>query len=211
MPRTAVGTPVALAQRTNRVLRPRDAATVYAHPRAELARLIRTGAAIRLANGYAALTPPAQLGDPAWLPELNAAALAIAQADYGKDAVALMGVSAARHHGAIPRAIAVAVVAVPKQRPPLHSEVGLVLFSRREFGNLDVERIETGLGSGWVTTVEQTMLDLAHRPGLGGLAPTEVDQAIRSLAARADRALLADLATAQHRPTALRHIQALEV
>lgn len=204
--RTAVGVPPALAQRRNRVLRPRDAADVYAHPRAELARLVRIGAAVRLASGYVALTPQGRLGDTSWRPELNAAALGIAQADYGLDATALMGVSAARHHGAIPRALAVAVVAVPKQRPALKSEIGTVFFSRRDCGRLDLERVDTELGSGWITTIEQTALDLAARPDQASLPTAEIDQALRSLAFRADPALLAELAAAQHRPAALRRV-----
>jgi hypothetical protein len=204
--RTAVGVPPVLAQRRNRVLRPRDAAGVYAHPRAELARLVRIGAAARLASGYVALTPQGRLGDTSWRPDLNAAALGIAQADYGLDATALMGVSAARHHGAIPRALAVAVVAVPKQRPALNSEIGTVYFSRRDCGRLDLERVDTELGSGWITTIEQTALDLAARPGQASLPTAEIDQALRSLALRADPALLAELAAAQHRPAALRRI-----
>ena len=36
----SVTVPVALARRTNQVLRPRDAADVYVNPRAELSRLV---------------------------------------------------------------------------------------------------------------------------------------------------------------------------
>lgn len=209
MARMAVAVPPALARRANQVLRPRDAQDVYAHPRPELARLVRTGAAVRLAPGYLALVPRTRLGDSTWRPELEAAALGITQADYGRDAVALMGLSAARYHGAIPRALAIAVIAVPKQRPTLNTAVGQVVFSRRDCARLDVERIETELTSGWVTTVEQTLLDLAARPGLGGLPATEVQQAIRQLAARADVTLVAELAAAQRRPAALRTLQPL--
>ncbi|MEO3857220.1 type IV toxin-antitoxin system AbiEi family antitoxin [Acrocarpospora sp. B8E8] len=209
MIRTAIGVPPALARRANQVLRPRDAQDVYAHPRPELARLARTGAAIRLAPGYLALVPRVRLGDPDWRPELEAAALGIAQTDYGRDVVALMGLSAARYHGAIPRALAIAIVAIPKQRPLLNTAVGRVVFSRRDCSLLDVERVDTELTSGWVTTVEQTLLDLATRPGLGGLPEEEVRQAIRQLAARADIASLTELAVAQRRPGALRSLQPL--
>jgi hypothetical protein len=153
-----------------------------------------------------ALTPQGRLGDTSWRPDLNAAALGIAQADYGLDASALMGVSAARHHGAIPRALAVAVVAVPRQRPALNSEIGTVYYSRRDCGRLDLERVDTELGSGWITTIEQTALDLAARPDQASLPTAEIDQALRSLALRADPALLAELAAAQHRPAALRRV-----
>jgi hypothetical protein len=68
------------------------------------------------------MIPQHRLGDSTWTPDLHTAALGIGQADYGTGAVALMGVTAARLHGAIPRALAVAVVAVPKQRPGVGAE-----------------------------------------------------------------------------------------
>lgn len=74
---------------------------------------------------------------------------------------------------------------------------------------LDVERIETELGPGWVTTVEQTMLDLAARPALGGLARADIEPAIKALAVRADWALVEELAKTQRKPGALRAIKEL--
>jgi predicted transcriptional regulator of viral defense system len=207
MARTAVGVPPALARRADRVVKPADAAEIYAYPRVEFARLAKLGALKRLATGYYALVPANRIGDDRWKPELEAAALGIAKADYGTTDVALMGVSAARHHGAIPRALGVAVVAVPKQRPVIQTEVGRVVFVKRDVRKLDVERIETELGPGWVTTVEQTLLDLAARPELGGLARADVDQAIKALRAKADERLLEDLAKAQRKPGALRAIK----
>ncbi|HCT75366.1 MAG TPA: hypothetical protein DGG94_02795 [Micromonosporaceae bacterium] len=209
MARTAVGLPPALAKRGDRVLRPADAANVYAHPRAELARLVQLRAARRIATGYYALTPQRRIGDLRWKPELDAAALGIARADYGVDAVALMGVSAARYHGAIPRALGVAVVAVPKQRPTLHTDLGRIIFVKRDVTRLDVERIETELGPGWVTTVEQTILDLAARPKLGGLAEQDVKAAIRAMATRTDWSLVERLASEQHKPSALNEAKRL--
>lgn len=207
--RTAVGVPPKLAQRRNRVLRPKDAAGVYAHPRAELARLARNHAAVALATGYYALVPMHRLGDPAWKPAVDAAGLAIAQADYGVDAVALVAVSAARHYGAIPRALGISVVAVPKQRPAMSTISGRVIFTRRDVSVLDVQRISTELADGWVATPEQTLLDLARHPNLGQLAPMEIDEAIRALAQQADLAAVEELATAQHHPGALRRIRSL--
>ncbi len=207
--RKAVGVPPALFQGTNRVLRPKDITDVYAHPRGELARLTHTGAVRRLATGYYALAPQHRLGDPRWRPGLHAAALGVAQADYGAEAVALMGGSAARYHGAIPREMASAVVAIPKQRPPLRLEGGEVVFVCRNIARLDVERVSTELGTGWVTTVEQTMLDLADRPTLGGLTEQTTVEAIQALAIRADRELLIRLVHAQHKPAALHRIHEL--
>jgi predicted transcriptional regulator of viral defense system len=203
MPRTAVGVPPELTRRRNQVLRPRDAASVYAHPRAELARLTRTGALRHIATGYYVLSPPDRWGDDRWIPDVNSVALGIAQVDYGPD-VALMGISAARLHGAIPRALAVAIVAVPKQRPALDTDAGRIVFVKRDATRLDIERIDTPLATGWVTTIEQTLIDLAARPTLGGLAEQDSVEAIRALASRADWDLVRQLARDQHKPSAAR-------
>jgi predicted transcriptional regulator of viral defense system len=191
------------------VFRPRDLVGIYAHPRAEVARLVRNGAVRQLATGYYTLVPQHRLSDRGWTPDLHAAALGIAQADYGIAPVALMGVSAARLHGAIPRALAVAVVAVPKQRPALHIDKARVVFVARDVQRLDLERTTTELGTGWTTTVEQTLLDLAARPTLGGLTTTDTQEAIRALATRADWAEVERLAAQQHRPGALRTARSL--
>jgi len=175
----------------------------------QLARLAQAGVTRHLATGYYALVPHRRLADPTWQPDLHAVALGIAQADYGTDAVALMGISAARCHGAIPRALATAVVAVPKQRPALRTEVGQVLFPERDVTRLDVERIDTELTVGWITTIEQTLLDLAARPTLGGLTPDAATEAIHALITRADAGLLAELARDQHKPAAWRRIRQL--
>jgi hypothetical protein len=207
MARTALGVPPALARRGNRVLRPRDAANVYVNPRAELARLVDNGVAHRLTTGYYALTPQRRLGDRGWRPELNAAAFAMAQADYGTDGAALMGIGAARLHGAIPRALAVTVVAVPKQRPTLTTTAGRIHFVRRDLARLDLERATTELTTGWVTTVEQTLLDLAARPELGGLPEQDRVEALRALWARADHGICEELAGAQRKRAALRWVE----
>lgn len=54
-----------------------------------------------------------------------------------------MGLSATRRYGAIPRALAVAAVAVPKLRPRLElvDRTAAVLFVRRDTGRLDAERL----------------------------------------------------------------------
>jgi hypothetical protein len=95
------------------------------------------------------------------------------------------------------------VVAVPKQRPALDTRVGRVIFIKRAVERLDLERIETTLTTGWVTTPEQTLLDLADRPALGGLTETDLTDALRALARQADWAQVADLAGRQHKPSAL--------
>lgn len=139
-----------------------------------------------MAYGYYVVPPPERALDPKWRAEVEAVALALAVADYGPDRVALMGVSAARRHGALPRAVAVGVVAVPLQRPALATSFGPVVFVERDITSLGVEPDVTGLVTGFVTTVEQTLLDLADRPTLGGLHARAVGEAISALSFRAD-------------------------
>lgn len=205
--RRAVGLPTALAGVPFGVIRPKDAATVYSQPRPEFRRLTRRGVLHRLAAGYFAVVPSPYREGP-WQPTIEAAAYGIAAADYGPDAAVLMGLSAARMLGAIPRALAIAIVAVPKQRPPIHlaDRHGLVLFVRRDPDKLDAERIPTELGPALVTGAEQTLLDLAHRPMLGGV-PSEVPDALSALWPRADQTLLMELARTQRRLATLKRLR----
>lgn len=206
MGHTVARVPPELLRRPLRVLRPRDGAATYAHPRPEFARLSRAGALHRLATGYYAVVPDDRAGQD-WRPELEAAALGIAAVDEGIDTVALMGVSAARVHGAIPRAIGIAVVAARRHRPTLRlaDRDANVIFVRRDVGALDLQRHTSELGDGWVTTLEQTVLDLAARPHLGDL-PDEAEAAMQALFSRADRELLKELATTQRRRATLNRL-----
>lgn len=184
-------------------MRPADAVDVYANPAKELARLAERGFLHKLATGYYAVVPPHST-DRAWLPSLEAAGYGIAAADYGVDGAVLMGLSAARLHGAVPRALEVAVVAVPKNRPSLAlaDRDAVVRFVRRDTDRLDAERLSIDLGAALVTSVEQTLLDLAHRPRLGGV-PAESNAAIRGLWPRADVNLLTEIAAGQRLRSAL--------
>lgn len=192
--------------RRGRVIRPQDAGGVYAYPRPEFDRLARAGALHRLAPGLFAVVPDDHVGRP-WLPDLEAVALGVAATGGNVDSAALMGVSAARVHGAVPRALGVAVVAVERHRTRLRlvDRDAEVLFVRREVSRLDVQRHRSELGQGWVTTVEQTLLDLAARPLLGSV-PDAVAEAIPALLARADRELLHELARTQRRVAALARV-----
>jgi hypothetical protein len=189
--------------RRGRVLRPADAADVYANPRAEFARLERSGALHRLAPGLFAAVPDDAIGRT-WLPPLEATALAIAETGGHAGRAALMGISAARIHAATPRAVTVAVVAVEHHRRTLRltDRDAEIHFIRRDLSPLDLQRHRTELGQGWVTTIEQTLLDLIARPTLGGL-PDTAREAIASLIPRADLDLLRQLAVAQRRRRAL--------
>lgn len=111
----ATAVPRELAALPMRTLRPQQAAGVYAQPRGEVRCLERRGVPHRLSHGYYVVVPQEHVGTN-WMPALETAAAGIATADFGTGAVVLMAVSAARRHGAIPRAIGTAVVAVPRQR-----------------------------------------------------------------------------------------------
>jgi predicted transcriptional regulator of viral defense system len=204
---TTYALPRTLAARDNAVLRPRDAEDVYVNPRAEFRRLVDNGVLVRIAPGVFAIVPPRFAGRP-WRPDLNATALGIAQADYGRDAVALTNASAARHHGVIPRALAVAAVAVPVQRKPMPVGDATVYFTKRDVDRLDVEAVETELTAGWVTTREQTLLDLAARPTFG-IDRREAEDAVRALGALIDWDLAERLAHPQHKVRALAYAKRL--
>jgi predicted transcriptional regulator of viral defense system len=205
----ATGLPVELARRPFGVVRPADATDIYANPSKDLSRLAARGHLHKVATGYYAVVPP-HATDRTWTPSLEATAFGIAAADYGVDDVALMGLSAARLHGAVPRAIGVALVAVPKNRPAVQlvDRNGLVRFVRRHTDRLDVERMSTDLGPALVTTVEQTLLDLASRPTLGGVGD-EAAAAIRALWPRAAPDHLAEIAGGQRLRSALTRAQRL--
>lgn len=201
---TTTAVPRELAASPLRTLRPQDAEDVYAQPRGEMRRLERRGVLHRLAHGYYVVVPQDQTR-AGWMPTLEAAAAGIATADFGPANAILMGVSAARLHGAIPRALGTAVVAVPAQRAAINlaDRAASVRFVKRDTARLDAERMSTELGPTLVTTPEQTILDLARRPDLGE-AEDQVRDAIRILITRADADLLDRLATTQRARASLR-------
>ncbi|MEV6658861.1 type IV toxin-antitoxin system AbiEi family antitoxin domain-containing protein [Nocardia fluminea] len=190
-----------------RTLRPQDLADIYVQPRPEIARLVDRGVLHRVAHGYYAIVAPEQIGRP-WLPPLEAVAAGIATSIYGQEQAIVMGVSAARLQGAVPRALATAIVAVASQHRliALTDRPAQVRFVRRETAALDAERIETPLGPALVTTPEQTVLDLARRPALGN-AEAELRPAIETLYRRSDPTRLAQLAADQRLGAALRRAQ----
>jgi predicted transcriptional regulator of viral defense system len=205
--RHSAAVPAGLAARPLRTFRTGQAADTYAYPGAEIARLHGHGLLHRLADGYYVVIPQDMVGRT-WIPDLEAAAAGIATAIYGPDAIVVMGLSAARLHGAIPRALATAIVAVPRQHRPitLTDRQAVVRFVQRNTTELDAERIRTHLGPALATTPEQTILDLAHRPSLGDSA-TDVPAAVTALYAQADPERLRQLAAEQRRLAPLRRAQ----
>jgi predicted transcriptional regulator of viral defense system len=199
--------PAGLARVPLRTVRAQHANDIYAYPGQELARLADRGLLHRVAKGFYVVVPQDMVGR-SWLPSLEATAAGIASAIYGPDDAVLMSVSAARALGAIPRALATAVVAVPGQHRPiaLIDRRALVRFVRRNTEALDAERIETALGPALVTTPEQTVLDLAHRPGLGD-AEGEVSTAVSVLYRRCDKQRLETIAAQQRKMASLRRAE----
>ncbi|MGF0312057.1 type IV toxin-antitoxin system AbiEi family antitoxin [Rhodococcus sp. IEGM1428] len=151
-----------------RTVRAASAADVYAHPRAELSRLTDLGLMHRVATGFFVAVPDDRVGTE-WMPGFEAAATGIAVAAYSADDAVVMGVSAVRSHGVIPRALATAVVAVPTRHDPIRlaDRQAVVRFVVRDTARLDAERIDTELGAVLVATAEQAVLDLVKRPRLG--------------------------------------------
>lgn len=194
--------PRELAARTLRVVRPRDAADLYRDPAREFRRLADADLLRPIARGYYVIPPTAALDDPEWQPSPESVALAIGQADHGRDAAALAAVSAARVLGAVPRGLATAVVAIPARRRPLNTSVAPIHFWNRQAQELDLQRVTTELAEGWVTTAEQTILDLADRPRLGGVGAHTASEAIWDLAARSDWELVRELSRRQGREAA---------
>ena len=158
----------------------------------------------RLAHGYYAIVPEQVRHLGGWRPTIEGVALGIAQVDYGPEGAALMGISAARLLGAIPRAVATAVVAVPKQRPHLETTAGRVVFVTRTVARLATQQATTDLADGWVTDVDQTLLDLADRPTLGDLGASDVDAAIHWLQQRANHVRVDELGARQRKRAAAR-------
>ena len=166
--RATARVPPALLRR-GRVLRPADAEGVYSNPRSEFARLERSGALHRLAPGHFAAVPDDVVGR-AWLPPLEAVGLAIAGTGGHAGRAALMGVSAARVHAADPpRSVS---PSWPSNTTDAHCSWSTGMprsTSSDESCQTSTSRHQTELGQGWVTTVEQTLLDLIARPQLGGV------------------------------------------
>jgi predicted transcriptional regulator of viral defense system len=191
-----------------KTIRPRDAGEIYAHPRAQFVRLTERGLLHRVAEGYYVVVPQEMVGRT-WTPSLETTAAGIATSIYGPDDVVVMGPSGARLHGVIPRALATATIAVPRQHREieLSDRLAVMRFVKRDTDRLDAERIDTPLGPALVTTPEQTVLDLAHRPALGNVE-VNIRSAVTALYARGDQKRMAALASDQRRVASLRRAEA---
>lgn len=95
------GVPPEIAQASLRTVRARDVKT-YAQSHKDLARLEARGLLHRLAEGFYVVVPHDRVGSE-WRPTLEGAAAGIGAAEFGPGQYALMSLTAARLHRAIPR------------------------------------------------------------------------------------------------------------
>lgn len=191
------------------ILRIRDFDEPYA--KQDFYRMEATGAILRVAHGAYVLVPERERQpEPSWRPPLERVALGIAAAEFGPAAVALIGPSAARVHGAIPRPLGMATVSYPSTRPrDIQTIVGTVRTYRRSIVQMDAVRMNNDLVTGLATSVEMTMLDLAGRAPKWPLTAATRNEAIRLLAVRADWDLAGELADAHRKRTAYKTAQRL--
>lgn len=169
-----------------RTVRPVMLRDVYANPEKELVRLRANGLVVRIAHGTYVAKPDTVAPDEAWKPPFEEAAMAYATAAYGDRVPVLVGLGAARHWHALPRAVGVTVVAVPEQHRPVTLETGgRIVFTVRRAGTVDAVPVQVSLGTMLVARVEQTLVDLVLRPDLGGM-PREAEAAARALVDRTD-------------------------
>ena len=191
------GLPTAITRAPLRTFRPQDLAGTYTQPNVQLHRLTRQRRVKKAAHGLYYAVPDDQ--GPTWVPTLEALAAGVATAIYGERVPVLMHLTAARLHGALPRAIGQAFVAAPRHHAPIQvtdRTAGTITFITRDVDTLDAVLHQTDLGPALVTTPEQTVLDLTKRPGLGGM-PEECRAAVGVLLPRCDEDRLAELAREQ--------------
>lgn len=177
-------------------------------PDAELRRLAELGTVLALTKGFYALVPEDRRGkNTTWKPSIEGAALGIAAALHSPDEVALVGPSAARAHHCYPRALGTAFVAVPRQRRPRQTLTGEIRFVERDINKVDTVRIETDLGPGWATSVEQTALDLCRSRPAWKITEEARTEMIRHLADRINWDLIDEIAEAARGLKTLRRLK----
>lgn len=149
-----------------------------------LDRLAEQGAVKRLTQGIYTV-PPGGRDARRWKPPIEEAGIAIAVARFGDRQAAMTDITAARHWAAMPRAIGVATIAVPRAgyAPVTLDDGGTVRFIPRKLDELDLALERIGQGDALVTTLAQTLFDLLMRPDRAGL-PEEAIQAAANLQPR---------------------------
>ncbi len=179
-------------------------------PDAELQRLAEAGTVLALTKGFYALVPEDRRGEnTTWKPSIEGAALGIAAALHSPDDVALVGPSAARAHRCYPRALGTGFVAVPQQRRPRQTTIGEIRFVERDINKLDTVRVETDLGPGWATSVEQTALDLCRDRPAWNITSEARTEMIRRLADRIDWDVIDEVAKTTRGVKTLRRLRTM--
>jgi hypothetical protein len=179
-------------------------------PDAELQRLADAGTVLALTKGFYALVPEDRRGEnTTWRPSIEGAALGIAAALHSPNEVALVGPSAARAHRCYPRAIGTGFVAVPQQRRPRQTIIGEIRFVERDINKLDTVRVETDLGPGWATSVEQTALDLCRDRPAWNITSEARTEMIRRLADRIDWDVIDEVAKTTRGVKTLRRLRTM--
>lgn len=175
---------------------------------AELQRLSDAGSVFPLTKGFYALIPEQYRGrETSWKPTIEGAALGMAACLHSPDDVALVGPSAARAHGCYPRALGAAYVSVPQQRRPRQTVLGNIRFVERAINKMDTVRIETDLGPGWATSVEQTALDLSRNRPAWNVSEESKSEMIQLLAARIEWNLIDEIAETTRGVKTLRRLR----
>lgn len=190
-----------------RTIRVADLVGMYAHPKKEIRELALRGSLHRLAHGVYCAVPPE--ADPAtWRPTTEAATAAVATAHLGDRVPVLAGLTAARVHRALPRAVAAGYVAVPAYRRPVRlvDREARVHFIERDVNALDAVLVRTDLGPALATTPEQTVLDLARTDPRA--QDVDAQEAIDTLWPECDPAVLDRLADRQRMRATLRRVAA---
>ncbi len=178
-------------------------------PDAELRRLASAGTLLKLTKGFYALVPEDRRGaGTAWRPTIEGVALGMAAALYGTESVALIGPSAVRAHQCYPRTLGEAWVAVPEQHRERHTVAGTIRFATRDVTKLDTVRTDTDLGPGWVTSIEQTALDLCRNRPHWNITDTTRAEMLHNLAHRINWDLIDDIAAASRSSQTLRRLRA---
>ena len=174
----------------------------------ELRRLADAGHLLQLSKGFYTLVPENRRRKPVtWRPTIEGAALGMAAALYGVGAVALVGPSAARAHRCYPRALGAAYVTVPQKLRPRETAVGSVSFVNREIDKMDTVRVDTDVGSGWATSIENTALDLCRNRPDWKISEATRSEMINQLAERVDWDLIEDLAVSLRAVKTLARLQ----
>jgi len=161
----------------------------------------------RLAHGIYCAVPPEHVGGE-WRPTTEAATAAVATVLYGDRVPVLTGLTAARLHRALPRAIGAGYVAVPTQRRPLQlaDRDAEVRFVMRAVVALDAVLVQTDLGPTLATTIEQTLLDLARTDPHG--VDLDAQEAVDALWQQADPEVLDEIAGHQRMRATLDRVAA---